>query len=59
MSNGTVSICVDLNGALLDDPRVNVIEADAVDMIFKGESHSYDALILDVDNGPTGGESEQ
>ena len=44
----------DLNGALLDDPRVNVVEADAVEMIFKGESHSYDALILDVDNGPTG-----
>ncbi|MEM8866837.1 MAG: spermine synthase [Verrucomicrobiota bacterium] len=44
----------DLNGALLDDPRVNVIEADAVEMILAGNSHSYDVLILDVDNGPTG-----
>ena len=32
----------DLNGALLDDPRVNVLEADAVEKIFKGESHSYE-----------------
>jgi len=44
----------DLNGALLDDPRVNVIETDAVKTIFEGVSHSYDAMILDVDNGPTG-----
>lgn len=44
----------DLNGALLDDPRVNVIEADAVATIYGGVSHSYDAMILDVDNGPTG-----
>lgn len=44
----------DLNGALLDDPRVNVIEADAVETIYGGVSHSYDAMILDVDNGPTG-----
>lgn len=44
----------DLNGALLDDPRVNVIEADAIETIYSGVSHSYDALILDVDNGPTG-----
>lgn len=44
----------DLNGALLDDPRVHVIEADAVETIFGGVSHSYDAMILDVDNGPTG-----
>lgn len=44
----------DLNGALLDDPRVKVIEADAVATIRAGRSHSYDAIILDVDNGPTG-----
>lgn len=44
----------DLNGALLDDPRVQVIEADAVQEIYGGASHSYDAMILDVDNGPTG-----
>jgi spermidine synthase len=44
----------DLNGALLDDPRVNVIDADAVATIYTGAAHSYDAMILDVDNGPTG-----
>ncbi|MFU8848495.1 MAG: spermidine synthase [Opitutales bacterium] len=44
----------ELNGALLDDPRVKVVEADAVAMIYAGASHSYDAMILDVDNGPTG-----
>jgi len=44
----------DLNGSLLDDPRVNVIEGDAVHLIRTGVSHSYDAMILDVDNGPTG-----
>ena len=43
-----------LNGALLDDPRVNVICGDAVEAIREGKSHSYDAMILDVDNGPTG-----
>ena len=44
----------DLNGALLDDPRVNVIEDDAVKLIRKGDPNTYDAMILDVDNGPTG-----
>lgn len=44
----------DLNGRLLDDPRVKVIEGDAVHFIREGESHSYDAMILDIDNGPTG-----
>lgn len=44
----------DLNGALLDDPRVHVHEKDAVQAIYGGTSHSYDAMILDVDNGPTG-----
>ena len=44
----------DLNGTLLDDPRVKVIEADAVERIKQGDAQSYDAVILDVDNGPTG-----
>lgn len=44
----------DLNGALLDDPRVNVIEGDAVKLIKNGEAQSYHAMILDIDNGPTG-----
>ena len=44
----------DLNGALLDDYRVQVLEGDAVERIKQGDAQSYDALILDVDNGPTG-----
>ena len=43
----------DLNGALLDDPRVKVIEADTVERIKQGDAQSYDTVILDVDNGPT------
>ncbi len=44
----------DLNGTLLDDPRVNVIEADAVKIIKKGNPNTYHAMMLDVDNGPSG-----
>jgi spermidine synthase len=44
----------DINGTLLDDPRVNVIEKDVLEVISEGASHSYDSMILDVDNGPTG-----
>ena len=43
----------DLNGALLDDLRVKVIEVDAVDTIKQGDAQSYDAVILDVDDGST------
>jgi spermidine synthase len=44
----------DLNGALLDDPRVTVTVADALPLIRKAHANYYDALILDVDNGPSG-----
>ena len=44
----------DLNSTLLDDPRVKVIEGDAVGRIKQGDAQSYDAVIHDVDNGPTG-----
>tara|TARA_B100000886_G_scaffold256099_1_gene181446 strand:+ start:428 stop:829 length:402 start_codon:yes stop_codon:yes gene_type:complete len=44
----------DLNGALLDDPRVKVIEADAVERNKQDDAQSYDVVILDVENGPTG-----
>lgn len=44
----------DLNGALLEDPRVNIIEGDAVPHIRKSQAKAYHAMILDVDNGPTG-----
>ena len=43
----------DLNGALLDDPRVKVIEADAVERNKQHDAQSYDVVILDVENGPT------
>lgn len=37
----------------LDDPRVEVVEADVGDLI--GQSRQgYDAILLDVDNGPDG-----
>lgn len=42
----------DLNGALLDDPRVEVVTGDVFDSIKDG-SDRYDAILLDVDNGPT------
>lgn len=37
----------------LDDPRVSMREADVVTAIREGRS-SYDAILLDVDNGPDG-----
>ena len=37
----------------LDDPRVEIREADVVDVIRSGEG-VYDAILLDVDNGPDG-----
>ena len=43
-----------INGSLLEDPRVSVVIADAVQVIRKAHSNYYDALILDVDNGPSG-----
>ena len=40
-------------GASLTDPRVSVREADVGDLIRTGRSR-YDAILLDVDNGPEG-----
>lgn len=42
-----------LNGALLDDPRVRVITAD-VGRVIRSAASAYDAILLDVDNGPAG-----
>ncbi len=36
----------------LDDPRVDVIESDLVGHLRGGPSAAYDALCLDIDNGP-------
>lgn len=40
-----------LNGMALDDPRVEVLERDIVEVFGEGV-HRYDAILLDVDNGP-------
>jgi spermidine synthase len=40
-----------LAGAPLADPRVNVVEADVCDVLRQAHGE-YDAVLLDVDNGP-------
>lgn len=42
-----------LNGPLLDDPRVEIFTGDVFDCIKKAGAAHYDAILLDVDNGPT------
>ncbi len=44
---------VDLTAGCLDDPRVELIEGDVVSLIGSSRE-SYDAILLDVDNGPDG-----
>ena len=43
----------DLHGASLDDPRVSLHEGDVGEAI-RAEQAAYDAILLDVDNGPGG-----
>ena len=43
----------DLFAGCLDDPRVQVIEAD-VAAVMRAAQPPYDAILLDVDNGPEG-----
>lgn len=40
-------------GMPIDDPRTRVIRRDVAD-IMKNEPHGFDAIMLDVDNGPEG-----
>ncbi|MEA3207017.1 MAG: hypothetical protein QOE70_74 [Chthoniobacter sp.] len=42
-----------VNGALLNDPRVQVLVADVFEVIRRAGKECYDAILLDVDNGPT------
>jgi spermidine synthase len=42
----------ELNGSACSDPRVQLIEMDLGEYLFRTEK-TYDAIILDVDNGPT------
>ena len=41
-----------LNGSLLEDPCVKIRLADVIHLIRKAEAMTYDAILLDVDNGP-------
>ncbi|MBU1171182.1 MAG: hypothetical protein KKD44_16605 [Proteobacteria bacterium] len=43
----------ELAGKPLEDPRILVQETD-IARILKNETHAYDAILLDVDNGPAG-----
>jgi spermidine synthase len=43
----------DIFGESLDDPRASIREADVVDVIRSHDS-AFDAILLDVDNGPEG-----
>ncbi len=43
----------ELHGSSLTDPRVSIHERDIGDLI-KFEPSAYDAILLDVDNGPEG-----
>ncbi len=42
-----------LNGKLLNDKRVEVLIEDVFAVIRRGAHAQYDAILLDVDNGPT------
>ena len=42
-----------VNGRLLADPRVQVFVEDVYQVIRRAGSDFYDAILLDVDNGPT------
>lgn len=43
----------ELAAGCLDDPRVDLVERDVADLIEAGQGR-YDAILLDVDNGPDG-----
>lgn len=43
-----------VNGKLIGDPRVEIIEEDVFPLIAKARESSYDAIMLDLDDGPTG-----
>ena len=41
-----------LNGSLLDDPQVEIQTVDVTHLIREAAPNTYDAILLDVDNGP-------
>lgn len=46
------SFLKNLNGSLLEDPRVEVLTEDVGQLIRRTKPETYDAILLDVDNGP-------
>jgi spermidine synthase len=42
-----------VNGALVDDARVEILMADVFTVLARADPGHYDAALLDVDNGPT------
>ena len=42
-----------LNGALLKDPRVKILNEDVRSVIARSAAQPYDAIALDIDNGPS------
>ncbi len=47
------SFMADVNGGLLNDPRVKVAVGDVWAAITNAKPGSFDAILLDVDNGPS------
>ncbi len=41
-----------VNGRLLADPRVNIVIDDVLAVLARADAGQYDAILLDVDNGP-------
>ena len=42
-----------VNGKLVDDPRVTIFTDDVWNVLLRTKPGQYDALVLDIDNGPT------
>lgn len=42
----------EVNGKLLDDPRVKIIVGDVFKLLLRSAAPRYDAILLDLDNGP-------
>jgi spermidine synthase len=42
-----------VNGMLIEDPRVTIFDDDVWDILSRRTPDRYDALLLDIDNGPT------
>ncbi len=46
------TLLLQVNGALLEDPRVDILLQDASTAIVNAAPEQYDAIALDLDNGP-------